>query len=121
MGDFDIFIGYSFSLLFGLIIYNVINVFFFKNLLQRFGLFKLARKDFYECGFRPQTQKPVKMSVQFFMILIFFLLYDIELLFFFPFIAGMGVIGLFDLLVFNAFILLFLASMVIDYSKHALY
>jgi len=96
MGDFEVFYSYLISIVFGLVIYNVINIFFFKNLLKRFGLAKLSRKDFYECGFRPQTQKPIKLPIQFLMICIFFLLYDIELLFFFPFLSGLLFSGLFD-------------------------
>lgn len=121
MGGFEVFSGYLCSLIFGIIIYNVINVFYFKNLLKRFGIFKLGRRDFYECGFRPQTQKPIKLPIQFLLICIFFLLYDIELLFFFPFISGIWYVGLFDLSLFIFFILLFILSLVIDYDRHALY
>ena len=51
---------------------------------MRFGVLKVARKDFYECGFRPQNQKPIQVPIQFLLVCIFFLLYDIELIFIFP-------------------------------------
>jgi NADH-quinone oxidoreductase subunit A len=121
MGEFEVFYCYVVSLIFGIIIYNVINIFFFKSLLKRFGVFKLGRKDFYECGFRPQSQKPIKLPIQFLMICIFFLLYDIELLFFFPFISGLMFSTLFDWVLFYFFIFLVLISLVIDYNRHALY
>lgn len=121
LGNMEVFLGSTFSIIFGLIIYNVINLFFFKNLLKRFGLVKKSKKDFYECGFRPQKQKPVQISIQFFMITIFFLLYDIELLFLFPFLSGLSYAGLFDFFIFFIFIFLFVISLVIDYLKHVLY
>lgn len=121
MGDFEVFYSYVISIIFGVIIYNVINIFFFKNLIKRFGSFKLSRKDFYECGFRPQVQKPIKLSIQFLMICIFFLLYDIELLFFFPFLSSLVFTSFFDIFIFLIFILLFIISMLIDYNRHVLY
>jgi NADH:ubiquinone oxidoreductase subunit 3 (subunit A) len=113
--------NYLLSLLFSVVIYNVINIMFYKDLLRRFGFFKLSRKDFYECGFRPQLQKPIKLSIQFLMICIFFLLYDIELLFIFPFVSGISFFGFFDFFIFWLFILFFIISMLIDYDRHVLF
>lgn len=121
LGDFEIFINYLCTLLLGIIIYNVIASFSFKNLLKRFGFLKLARKDFYECGFKPQTQKPIKFPIQFLLICVFFLLYDIELVFLFPYVSGVTFSGFYDLLLFILFFILLMASLAIDYERHALY
>lgn len=72
MGDFEVFFNYFSVIILGIIIYNVISSFTFKNLLKRFGFLKISRKDFYECGFRPQTQKPIKLPIQFLLICVFF-------------------------------------------------
>jgi NADH:ubiquinone oxidoreductase subunit 3 (subunit A) len=61
-------------LILGVIVYNVINCFSFRDLLRRFGFIKPSRRDFYECGFRPQTQKPIRLPIQFLLICVFFLL-----------------------------------------------
>ena len=73
--------------------------------MKRFGFLKITRKDFYECGFRPQTQKPIKLPIQFLLICVFFLLYDIELVFLFPYVSGILFSGLYDffLLIFFFF------------------
>jgi len=55
---------------------------------------KAARKDYYECGFRPHVQRPIQMSMQFILICIFFIIYDIELNFSFPLVAGITYGGL---------------------------
>lgn len=120
LGDFDIFIGLMVVFLLGFIIYNVINSFSFRELLKRFGYLKVARRDFYECGFRPTTQKPIRLPIQFLLICVFFLLYDIELIFLFPFSSGATFIGTRDLwLIFFFFIVLYL-SLVFDVNRHAL-
>ena len=67
-----------------------------ENLIKRFGFLKIARRDFYECGFRPTSQKTIRLPIQFLLICIFFLLYDIELVFLFPFVSAITFIGLTD-------------------------
>jgi len=121
LGDFEVFFNYFSTIFLGIIIYNVINLFSFKNLLKRFGFLKISRKDFYECGFKPQTQKPIKLPIQFMLICVFFLLYDIELVFLFPYVSGILFIGIYDLLLLILFFILFAFSLVIDYERHALY
>lgn len=121
MGDFEVFINYLSVIILAVIVYNVINCFAFRSLINRFGITKMGRRDFYECGFRPQTQKPIKLSVQFLLICVFFLLYDIELVFLFPYVSGILFAGSYDLLLLLLFFLLLLLSLIIDYERHALY
>ena len=101
--------------------YNVITILSFKDILRRFGFMKISRRDFYECGFKPQTQKPIKVSIQFLLICVFFLLYDIELVFLFPFASGLTFLGLYDLLLLTLFFSVLYISLQIDYERHALY
>ena len=82
---------------------------------------KISRRDFYECGFKPQTQKPIKVSIQFLIICVFFLLYDIELVFLFPFASGLTFLGFYDLLLLTLFFTVLYISLQIDYERHALY
>ena len=120
MGDFEIFFS-TFSLTFlGFLIYNIINALSFRDLLKRFGFLKVARRDFYECGFRPTTQKPIRVPIQFLLICIFFLLYDIELVFLFPLVSASTFLGLFDLTLITFFFALLLVSLVVDFNRHAL-
>lgn len=121
MGDFETLLAFFTILILGIIIYNIINSFLFRNLLRRFGIFKSSRKDFYECGFKPQRKEVIKLPIQFLLIAVFFLLYDIELIFLFPYVSGLLEIGLFDLSLIYLFFLLFAASIGVDYDRHALY
>lgn len=72
MGDFEIFFSTMSITILGFVIYNLVNAVSFRDLLKRFGFLKIARRDFYECGFRPTTQKPVRVPVQFLLICVFF-------------------------------------------------
>jgi len=104
----------------GFIIYNVVNALSFRDILKRFGFLKIARRDFYECGFRPTTQKPIRVPVQFLLICVFFLLYDIELVFLFPLVSASAFVGLFDLAFLFFFFSILLVSLIIDFNRHAL-
>ena len=104
----------------GFIIYNVVTLVSFRDLLKRFGFLKISRRDFYECGFRPITQKPVRIPIQFLLICIFFLLYDIELIFLFPLTSVTTFVGLYDLNLLMFFFFILVISLVFDYNRHAL-
>ena len=120
MGDFEVILITVSAIILAIIVYNVITVLTFKDLLRRFGLLKLTRRDFYECGFKPQTQRPIKISIQFLLICIFFLLYDIELVFLFPFVSGYTFTGLYVTFLILLFFIVFLSSLNVDYERHAL-
>ena len=120
MGDFEIFTALTSTTILGFVIYNVITVMSSRDLIKRFGFFKISRRDFYECGFRPQTQKPVNLPIQFILICVFFLLYDIELIFLFPLVSVATLIGFHDVFLVTFFFLLFFLSLVVDFNRHAL-
>ena len=104
-----------------ILVYNLLTALTFKDILRRIGFMKTARRDFYECGFKPQTQRVIKVSIQFLLICVFFLLYDIELVFLFPFVSGYTFTGLYDLLLIVLFFGVLFKSLNIDYERHALY
>lgn len=120
MGDFEVLLIVLSTMFLAIAVYNIITILTFKDILRRFGLLKASRRDFYECGFKPQTQKPIKISIQFLMICVFFLLYDIELVFLFPFVSGFAFTGLYDTLLITFFFLIFFVSLNVDYERHAL-
>ena len=121
IGDFEVFLATISVAVLAVLVYNVITILSFKDLLRKFGFMKNSRRDFYECGFKPQNQRPIKVSIQFLLICVFFLLYDIELVFLFPFVSGYTFTGLYDLLLLTLFFTVLFISLNIDYERHALY
>jgi NADH:ubiquinone oxidoreductase subunit 3 (subunit A) len=121
LGDFEVLLNYASVLLLGTVIYNVINIISFRDLIKRFGFTKISRRDYYECGFKPQQQRPIKLPIQFLLITIFFLMYDVEFVFIFPYASSLMFNGLFDFILILFFFLFFLLSLIIDYDRHALY
>jgi NADH:ubiquinone oxidoreductase subunit 3 (subunit A) len=121
LGDFELIIALSTILVISSVIYNLITSASFRDILRRFGALKPGRRDFYECGFKPRPQKPVQLSIQFVLLCVFFILYDIEFAFMLPYVAGFMSAGLTDTLLFILFFSLLLISLIIDFERHALY
>ena len=121
MGDYEVASSTLSIFILTTLIYNLLTFLSFKDILRRFGFMKNTRRDFYECGFKPQTQKPIKVSIQFLIICVFFLLYDIELVFLFPFVSGITFLGLYDTFLLILFFTVLYISLQIDYQRHALY
>ena len=120
MGDFEVFSSVTSVTILGLIIFNVINCFMFREFLKRYGFMKLARRDFYECGFKPTKQKVIRLPVQYLLICVFFLLYDIELIFLFPYSSGVNFTGLYDILLLLLFFECFQITITFDFNRNAL-
>lgn len=112
----------SFSILvLGTLVYNVITILSFKDILRRFGFLKKSRRDFYECGFKPKKQKPINISLQYLLICVFFILYDIDLIFVFPFVSSYFFTGIYDLLLLFLFWFLLYISLIVEYHRHAMW
>ena len=95
-------------------------------MLQRFVSRKLARLDteklklsIYECGPEP-TKQPNKISAQFYLIALLFILFDVEIIFMFPWAIDFKMLGWFGFIEMMLFILLLTIGFVYAWKKGAL-
>nr|YP_010117056.1 NAD(P)H-quinone oxidoreductase subunit 3 [Euplotes vanleeuwenhoeki]QPM99270.1 NAD(P)H-quinone oxidoreductase subunit 3 [Euplotes vanleeuwenhoeki] len=120
MGTFEILHFWALTLLLVTIVVVILSIFSSKNLLNRFGFYRPLRREFYECGFRPVNQKPIQFSLQFLMIIVFFLIYDIELIFSFPLISHFMEFSFLEFIGIFLLYGLFLISLLFDYDQNIL-
>jgi NADH-quinone oxidoreductase subunit A len=100
--------------------------FFATTMLSRFVSHKLARKDteklkctLYECG--PEVNKqPNTISVQFYLMALLFILFDVEIIFMFPWAVDFKVLGWFGFIEMILFILLLTIGFIYAWKKGAL-
>ena len=93
---------------------------------SRFISRKLARLDteklkctIYECG--PEvTQQPNTISVQFYLMALLFILFDVEIIFMFPWAVDFKVLGWFGFIEMILFIILLTIGFVYAWKKGAL-
>ena len=113
---------------FGAFIFFVLTfgAFFGTTVLSRFVSRKLARLDneklklsTYECG--PQvTKQPNKMSSQFYLYALLFILFDVEIIFMFPWAIDFKILGWFGFAEMIIFILLLTIGFIYAWKKGAL-
>ena len=120
LGSASVVLVFISTLVLGTLIYNLLTSLGFIDILKRVSAIKTGRRDYYECGFTPQEQKPIKVSTQFLLITVFFILYDVELTFGFPAVSSLSYGGLVTTLLVQFFFFVLYISLQVDYNRHAL-
>ena len=94
--------------------------------LSRFIVRKLANKNTqklklapYECGLAP-TKQPNRISSQFYIMALLFILFDVEIIFMFPWAVDFKVLGIFGFVEMILFVLLLVIGFIYAWRKGAL-
>ncbi len=100
--------------------------FLMTTFLSRFAGRKLANKNTqklklapYECGLAP-TKQPNRISSQFYIMALLFILFDVEIIFMFPWAVDFKVLGAFGFIEMVLFVLLLVIGFVYAWRKGAL-
>ena len=80
----------------------------------------LYKKKYYECGFSSLSDINISININFLLIGVFLILYDIEFTFLFPFIVNIDLANVYSFLVFTTFYLLIIISLLYDWQRDAL-
>lgn len=78
------------------------------------------KKQFYECGFKSISDINLQINLNFVMLCVFLILYDIEFVFLFPILFNFSNILLFQLYIYIIFVYLILISLYYDIQTNAL-
>ncbi len=113
---------------FGVFLFLIVTVIAFTatTVLARYVSRKLARLDteklkltIYECG--PEvTKQPNKISAQFYLFALLFILFDVEIIFMFPWAIDFKILGWFGFAEMILFILLLAIGFIYAWKKGAL-
>ncbi len=74
----------------------------------------------YECGFAPFESARLKFDVRLYLIAILFIIFDLEIVFLFPFAVALDHIGWLGLSAMGVFLLLLLIGFIYEWKKGAL-
>ncbi len=74
----------------------------------------------YECGIVPGREPPQRFPVRFYLVAMLFIIFDIEIVFLYPYVISAGGLGLFGLVAITIFALVVFESFVYLISKGAL-
>lgn len=81
---------------------------------------QLTKKQFYECGFKAMSELNIQINLNFFMLAVFLILYDIEFTLLFPLLFNYTIFSLLDFSFFFFFLILILASLIYDWINSVL-
>jgi len=79
-----------------------------------------CKKNFYECGFKSTTDINIQINLNFSMLCVFLILYDIEFTILIPLIVNLSFIANGAYVVFLIFILVIITSLIYDWQMNSL-
>lgn len=79
-----------------------------------------GKKSTYECGLEAIGDIWVQFRVQYYLYAIAFVVFDVEVVFLYPWAVSFGQIGVFALIAMSIFLLILVASLIYDWRKGAL-
>ena len=74
----------------------------------------------YECGFDAFDDARRRFDVRYYLVAIIFIVFDLEIAFFFPWAVSLRITGVFGLLAMLIFALVLVVALIYDYRKGAL-
>ncbi len=74
----------------------------------------------YECGFEPFGDARAKFDVKFYLVAILFIIFDIEIMFLFPWAITLGKIGLYGFCSMMIFLFILTVGFIYEWKKGAL-
>jgi len=74
----------------------------------------------YECGFEAFEDSRMRFDVRYYLVAIIFIVFDLEIAFFFPWAVSLGNTGTFGLLAMLVFASILVVALIYDYRKGAL-
>lgn len=95
-------------------------LFFISIFLVNAGISANQKSSPYECGFNPFEDARVKFNVQFYLVCILFILFDLEISFLFPILMILGNMNGLMLIVLNIFIILLTVGFIYEWLKGSL-
>ena len=74
----------------------------------------------YECGFEAFEDSRMKFDVRYYLVAILFIIFDLEIAFFFPWAVSLDEVGLFGLASMGVFLFLLTIGFIYEWKKGAL-
>lgn len=112
------YISLSFFLLFSILISKIILNLHYYLIPKSNSLDKMLG---YECGYDPFEDSRQMFNVQFYLVGILFLIFDLEIAFIFPCAVSLSCIGIFGLFTNYIFLVLLGVGFIFEFKKGALY
>lgn len=110
--------GYVYiALIFAIILSMVLFTLSYLGILRKYDVEKISA---YECGFEPFEDTRSKFDVRFYLVAILFIIFDLEIIFLFPWALVLNKINLFGFFTMIIFLFILLIGFIYEWKKGAL-
>lgn len=79
-----------------------------------------SKKQFYECGFKSLTDSNINININFTLLCVFLVLYDVEFTLLFPILFNLSIVTAYQFIILYIFIFCILLSLYYDWILNAL-
>lgn len=111
---------YSYILYYGIISFSLCCILFILAFILSPKDITFEKISPYECGFEPFGDAHSIFSIQFFIVGILFMIFDLELAYLFPWVANLGNLCFFSFFIMFFFLFLLTIGLVYEWKKGAL-
>lgn len=81
---------------------------------------QVSKYQFYECGFKATSDVNIQINLNFAMLCVFLILYDIEFTLLFPYLFNIFFTSFFEFFFFIVFVFLIIISLIYDWQQNSL-
>jgi len=114
------FSDYANLLILFILAFIISSLLFFVSFFFIFKNYDTEKLSVYECGFDPFEDSLGKIDVRFYLVSILFLIFDIEVIFLFPWVLALSSIGFWGFLVMIFFLFLLTLGFLYEWFRGAL-
>ncbi len=79
-----------------------------------------SKRNFYECGFKSTSDINIQINLNFSILCVFLILYDVEFTLLLPLFLNFKFVAFYQYAILNSFIVLILLSLIYDWQMNAL-
>lgn len=113
-------INYFHFVFFILIIFLIVSGLFFVSYFLMQRNIDIEKMSAYECGFDPFEESLGRFDVKFYLVAILFLIFDLEIVFLFPWSVMLYFLNIFAFWVVLSFLIILLVGFIYEWKKGAL-
>lgn len=113
-------VNYFYFIFFILITFLIVTILFFISYFLMQRNIDIEKMSAYECGFDPFEESLGRFDIKFYLVAILFLIFDLEIVFLFPWSVMFYCLGMFSFWIIFFFLFILILGFIYEWKKEAL-
>jgi NADH-quinone oxidoreductase subunit A len=112
--------SYTFIFIYAIVSFCLVIILYSLSYLLSNKLGSVQKLSAYECGFEPISSSQIKFNVKFYLVALLFVIFDLEIIFLFPWSVNVLTLGIFGYYSMLFFLGLLTLGFIYEYKKGAI-